>query len=106
MPVVQQQFPTHQFNKRLSLPWRACRCQIVNFYRLDRPGWFKAKHSRIKVKLAVERALDVLCLPESMLLTGKGDVRDRNSFVLQGRNHYFRLARRYDLVFQSLEEDH
>src|SRR5918999_6135420 len=45
------------------------------FYGL---GEFKTKHARVKVKLTFQRTLDVLRLPETVLLAFERSVRHRN----------------------------
>src|SRR5205085_6317055 len=73
---------------------------------LDPVGQFETKNSRVEIEFVVQRAFDVLCLPESVLLAGKRDVRNWYSLRAHGLDHLLRLVRRHDFVFQALKKDH
>src|SRR5262245_43227817 len=60
----------------------------------------------VEGKLGFEAALDVRSFAETMLLARKQEITDRIAFAPQHLDHGFRLVRRNDLVFFSLEEDH
>jgi len=57
-----------------SLGQKTTLVQILDLHRLNCFGQPKPKYTRIKVKLAIERALDVFRLPKAMLLTRKRHV--------------------------------
>ena len=80
--------------------------EVFDLYRLNRLSQFKTKHSRIEVELTIKRSLDVFSLSETMLLTWKCNIRDRNAFRSQCINHFFSLVRWNDSVIESLKEDH
>src|SRR5882762_3116891 len=83
MAAARPRFPIHPLSNMLSRSSpRACGCEVLNFHRLDGARWFEAKYFCIKIELAIERPFDVLCLPESVLLTRKLNISDRNSFGL------------------------
>src|SRR6185503_9179665 len=80
--------------------------KVFNFNGLNRLRERKSKNARVKVELTIKRALDVLRLPEPVLLSRKRDVRNRNSLRSHRRNHLLSLVRRNDLVFESLKKYH
>src|SRR5262245_2006592 len=80
--------------------------QVLNRHRLDWVRQWETEDARVKVKLAVERSLDVLRPPEAMLLALEGNVGDGQPFPAQGFDHHLRLVRRDDLAFEPLKEDH
>ena len=61
---------------------------------------------RVEIELRVKRALDVLGLPEPVLLALEQEIADRNAARLQRGDHALRLVRRDDAILRSLEEDH
>src|SRR4029077_4486536 len=74
--------------------------------RLDRISEREAEDFRIEVELSLERALDVLRNPETVLLALKGNVGDRHTLLAQRGDNELSLVGRHDLVLQPLEEDH
>ena len=61
---------------------------------------------RAKIKLRVEDASYALGVPETVLLAVEQKIADRNTALLQCRDHEFCLVRRNDAILRSLEEDH
>src|ERR1700730_4828269 len=80
--------------------------EILDRHRLHRIGEREAEDLRIEVELSLERALDVLRDPETVLLPLEGNVSDRQPLLSQRRDNELRLVGRHDLVLQPLEEDH
>ena len=80
--------------------------QILNLYRLDFVGQVKTKYSGIKIELAIERTLNIFCLPETMLLALERHVRHGQIILAQRLDHHLCLIRWNDFVFQSLEENY
>src|ERR1700694_2949644 len=80
--------------------------EILDRHRLDRISEREAEDFRIEVELSLERALDVLRDPETMLLALEGNVGDRQPLLAQRRDNELSLVGRHDLVLQPLEEDH
>src|SRR5262249_23373376 len=65
-----------------------------------------SKHfERIEIELRVERALDVACLAEAVLLAGKQEIADRDLVAAQGIDHALGLIGRHDPVLVALKED-
>ena len=51
--------------------------EVFDLRGLDLISEFEPKNARVEVKLTVERALDVLCLAKTVLLTGEGYIGAR-----------------------------
>src|SRR5215510_136048 len=78
--------------------------QVLDFNRLDRLGQVETKYPRIEIEFGVKRSFDVFRAPKPVLLAFKGNIGDGQLFLAERGHHHFRLVRRHDLVFQSLEE--
>src|SRR6266851_3034930 len=74
--------------------------------RLDLVGDFETEDPREEVHFPLDRAPDVLLLPEPVLLALEWDVRVGQLLLLANGDEFLGLARRHDLVLESLEEDH
>src|SRR5262245_22471635 len=80
--------------------------EVVDRDRVDGVRQIEAEDLRIKVELGVEGAADVFGAPEAVLLALGGEIGDRDALRPERVDHCFGLVRRYDFVFEALEEDH
>ena len=78
--------------------------EVFDSYRVNGVSRVEAENLAIKVQFSVQRTLYVLSLAKAMLFTFKGDVGDRNSFLVERSNHCFGLVGWHDFVFQALQK--
>src|ERR1700693_293336 len=80
--------------------------EVLDLDRFDLVSDLEPKDPRQEVHLPLDRAPDVLLLPESVLLALEWDVRIRQHLLPADGNEFLGLTRRHDLILEALEEDH
>src|ERR1044072_552339 len=98
--------PSHRFGTKAPTSRRTPGLKILDLNWLDWFSEFESKYLRIKIKLTIERTLNIFRLSEAVLFTGERNVRHRNSLRADRIDHRLRLIRRDHFVFQSLKKDH
>src|SRR5215211_6242044 len=74
--------------------------------RLDLVGGLEPEHPREEEQHRLDRAANVLLLPEAVALALEGEVGEGDTIAAQRVDHDLRLRRRHDLVVEALQEDH
>src|SRR5712691_12481366 len=79
--------------------------KVLDRYRLDGVRRLETEDAGVEVKLGVDRAPDVRCAPEPVLLPFEGDVGVRQLLGLACGDELLGLAGRHDPIVEPLEKD-